>query len=182
MEHPERYQGLKFFKPLSRLLGELRERHAHPNRTLHYDEYLILLLLAYYNPVLQSLRGLRKAAGLPWTERNLGLHRTSLGSLSEASHVFDPDGLRRIFLELAGQAQALDAPPRPQGLPEDLRLLAADASLWKLLPRMARVVRRTAHPRPQRRPERTLRLRRVARSPRRRGLHRRRDRRTARPA
>lgn len=140
MEHPERYQGLKFFKPLSRLLGELRERHAHPNRTLHYDEYLILLLLAYYNPVLQSLRGLRKAAGLPWTERNLGLHRTSLGSLSEASHVFDPDGLRRIFLELAGQAQALDAPPRPQGLPEDLRLLAADASLWKLLPRMARAL------------------------------------------
>ncbi len=131
-------QGLKFFKPMQTILGELRGHCAHPNRSLHFDEYLTLLLLSFYNPTLQSLRGLIKCSGSHLAERNLGLHHTSLGSLSEASHVFDPEPLRRIFLDLAGKAVAADAPPRPRGLPDDLKLLAADASLWKLLPRMAR--------------------------------------------
>jgi hypothetical protein len=123
---------------MQKLLGELRRHCAHPNRSLHFDEYLTLLLLSFYNPALQSLRGLITCAGTHLAERNLGLHHTSLGSLSEASQVFDPELLRRIFLDLAGQAMAADAPPRPRGLPDDLKLLAADATLWKLLPRMAR--------------------------------------------
>lgn len=137
-EENSKLQGLKFFKPMQKLLGELRQHCAHPNRSLHFDEYLALLLLSFYNPALQSLRGLIKCSDAHLAERNLGLHHTSLGSLSEASHVFDPELLRRIFLDLAGQAVAADAPPRPRGLPDDLKLLAADASLWKLLPRMAR--------------------------------------------
>lgn len=131
-------QGLKFFKPLCKFLEELRQHHPHSNRSLHFDEYLTLLLLTYYNPAMQSLRGMVKLSDSFPHDRNLGLHHTSLGSLSEASHVFSPEPLRRIFLHLSEQASAADAPRRPQGLPEDLKLLAADATLWKLLPRMAR--------------------------------------------
>lgn len=131
-------QGLRFFRPIQNLLGELRAHCPHHNRSLHYDEYLVLLLLSFYNPALQSLRGLIQCSDAPLAERNLGLHHTSLGSLSEASRVFDPELLRRIFLDLAVQASAADAPPRPQGVPADLKVLAADATLWRLLPRMAR--------------------------------------------
>jgi Transposase DDE domain len=131
-------QGLRFFRPICGLLGELRKHCPHHNRTLHFDEYLVLLLLSFYNPSLKSLRGLVKCSDTPLAERNLGLHHTSLGSLSEASQVFDPGLLRHMFIELAGQALAADATPRPKGFPADLKILAADATLWRLLPRMAR--------------------------------------------
>ena len=54
--------GLKFFS--QHLLGALDKLHAHhddPKRVLHYDQYLCLLLLSYYNPVLSSLRALQAA-------------------------------------------------------------------------------------------------------------------------
>lgn len=130
-------RGKKFFRPLLRFLNELRAHRDHPNRELHFDQYLILLLLAYFNPSIRSLRGMVKASDAELNERNFGLQHTSLGSLSEASQVFDSEPLRRIFLELAGEASATDA-PRLRGFPEGLELLAVDASLWKLLPRMAR--------------------------------------------
>jgi hypothetical protein len=135
---PNQLKGLKFFGPIRHCLDELRAHHNHFNRCLTFDEYFALLLLAFFNPAIESLRGLVRISSTPLAERNLGLHHTSLGSLSEASHLFDPELLRRIFLELVGSASALDAPPRPAGVPDDLRVLAADATLWKLLPRMCR--------------------------------------------
>jgi hypothetical protein len=131
-------QGLKYFKALLHGLDQLRARHDHFNRTLFYDEYLLLLLLAYYNPSIKSLRGLVQLSDSPSVERNLGLHHTSLGSLSAASKLFDPTLLHKIFVELAATASAKDGPRRPAGTPSDLRVVAADASLFKMLPRMCR--------------------------------------------
>ena len=134
---PAQLDGLKFFKPVQRFFDELRRFKAHPNRSHFLDDHLVLLLLAYFNP---AISGLRQLITLPEHRHvgNLGLHHTSLGSFSEASSVFDPEPLRRMFLELSDEAQALNGPARPQGLPADLKILAADATLWKLLPRMAR--------------------------------------------
>src|SRR6266404_946011 len=101
---PASVEGLKFFQPVQRFLDELHRHQDHPNRNLFLDDYLILLILAYYNPIISGLRQLvllpqhRQLAG------NLGLHRTSLGSFSEASSSFDPELLRNIFLELSDQA------------------------------------------------------------------------------
>ena len=61
---------------------------------------------------------------------------TSLGSLSEASQVFDPELLHGIFKDLAGKAAATDAPSRPKGFPADLDLIATDGSVFEALPRM----------------------------------------------
>lgn len=128
--------GLKFFEPLRRFRDELHRQKEHPNRNLHLDEHLLLLLLAYFNPAITGLRQLVKLPELPVVDRNLGLQHTSLGSFSEASSVFDPEPLRRIFLELSQEARVENGPRRPQGLPADLCILAADATLWQLLPRM----------------------------------------------
>src|SRR5581483_10181473 len=128
--------GLKFFKPLQRFMDELHGLKSHPNRNLHVDEYLGLMLLAYFNPAISGLRQLVKLPDYPIVDRNLGLQHTSLGSFSEASSVFDPEPLRRIFLELGEQACASDGPTRPKSLPAEIRVLVSDASLWKLLPRM----------------------------------------------
>ena len=135
-EVPKQLGGLNFFQPIQRFRDELHQHHAQPNRNLNLDDYLVLLLLAYFNP---AITGLRQLILLPRDARlcgNLGLQHTSLGSFSEASSVFDPEPLRNIFRELSDQAKAFNGPQRPQGLPAELKILAADATLWKLLPRM----------------------------------------------
>ena len=128
--------GLKYFKPIQKLLQELHGQCSHPNRLLHYDEYVALLLLYFFNPVLRSLRDIQKISDLKSIAAQFGVHRASLGSLSEASHVFDPCALRAIFLELADQAAVLNGPPRPTGVPSDLAILAADGTLLDALPKM----------------------------------------------
>jgi len=129
--------GFKYFRHLDELISTL---HAHadcPNRKLHYDQYVTLILLYFFNPVLTSLRGIQQASALPKVQQKLGLGRASLGSLSESARVFDPALLEAIVQDLAGQAQAGDAPARPEGLDEALEIIARDGSLLPALPKMA---------------------------------------------
>jgi len=129
-------RGMKFFKPIRRLLERLRPEAPDPNRKLHFDHYTCLLLLYFFTPTLQSLRDIQRASDLESVARKLGIRRASLGSLSEASRVFDPELLKAICFELAQQAGAADAVPRPTGVPDDLACIAADGSLLDALPKM----------------------------------------------
>lgn len=129
-------RGLKFFKPVRALLERLHGESAHPNRELHFDEYISLLLLYYFNPIVSSLRDIQAVSDLDAIAKRFGVRRASLGSLSEASHVFDPEPLRAIFQELAGEAQACNGPKRPRGVPDDLAILGVDGTLLDALPRM----------------------------------------------
>jgi hypothetical protein len=130
-------EGLKFFPLIRRLLEPLHAHAECPNRKLHYDEYACALMLYFLNPVLTSLRSIQQASTLRNVKKKLGIKRTSLGSLSEASHVFDPNLLCEVVRELAGRAAAQDSPKRPQGLKRDWELVAVDGSLIDALPRMA---------------------------------------------
>ena len=129
-------RGLKFFKPVRALLERLHGAAAHPNRELHFDEYICLLLLSYFNPLVSSLRDIQAVSDHDVIAKRFGVRRASLGSLSEASQVFDPDALRAIFQELSDQAQARNAPERPRGVPDDLAILGVDGTLLDALPRM----------------------------------------------
>jgi hypothetical protein len=93
-----------------------------------------LLLLFFFNPIVKSLRGIQQASVLAKVQRLLGCERAALGSLSEASRVFDPQLLRDIIGTLAAQAL-----PLAQGKEaEALRgLTAVDGSLLPALPKMA---------------------------------------------
>jgi len=129
-------QGLKYFKLIRDLLERLHGHKDCPNRKLHYDEYASLLMLYFLNPVLTGLRSIQQASGLRNVQNKMGVNRASLGSLSEAQHVFDPALLGEIFQELAEQTVAADAAKRPQGLAEELDVVAYDGTLLKALPRM----------------------------------------------
>src|SRR6266852_848542 len=111
---PSDLVGFKYFPQLRGLLEKLHGHRDHPNRQLHFDEYTALLLLYFFNPVVTSLRGIQFASTLEKVQKQLGVQRSSLGSLSEAAQVFDPDLLRDLFVSLAEQAVASDALPRPK--------------------------------------------------------------------
>lgn len=100
----EQIQGLKYLKLLLPLLGELHEvgcaRDKAGNRKLHYDQYCLLVLLFLFSPVVRSLRALQQASELKKVQRKLGVGRTSLGSFSEATDVFDPERLTGIIGQL----------------------------------------------------------------------------------
>ena len=100
--------GYKYYEQLLPLLKSLHTdataRDKAGNRQLFYDQYVSLLLLAFFNPIMTSLRGLQQAAGLDKVQRRLGVKRASLGALSAAAADFDPALLRAIVHELAGRA------------------------------------------------------------------------------
>ena len=105
----EDIQGLKYFRKLWPLFERLHEvgcqRDKAGNRQLHMDQYCALVLLFLFNPCVRTLRALQQASELRNVQRKLGCSRASLGSLSEATDVFDPERLREIIGELAKEVQ-----------------------------------------------------------------------------
>jgi Transposase DDE domain len=103
--------GLKYFRKLWPLFERLRDvgcqRDKAGNRELFMDQYCALVLLFLFNPCLRSLRALQQASELKNVQRKLRCRRASLGSLSEATDVFDPERLREIIGSLAAQVEPL---------------------------------------------------------------------------
>jgi hypothetical protein len=130
--------GFKYFKKVLRLLDRLHDagcaRDRAHNRQLHCDQYTTLILLHLFNPILSSLRGMQQASELKKVQRKLKVPRSSLGSLSEASRVFDSDLLIGLIGELADQLQPLDH----DGRLDDVRgiLTLIDGTTLSVLPRL----------------------------------------------
>ncbi len=122
---------LRSFKPL------LKRLHGHAdcfNRKLHYDQYVSLTLLYFFNPILTALRSIQQASTLKNVQDKLGTKRTSLGSISAAGRIFDPELLTPIISELASQVGSLNMDKRLQAL--DMTVVAVDGTLLKALPKM----------------------------------------------
>src|SRR5271156_6772602 len=102
-------QGLKYLDQLDALLKPLHDvgckRDKAHNRELHYDQYCMLILLYLFNPAVKGLRSLQETSALKNVQKRLGCSRSSLGSLSEAVAVFEPERLKHIIGELGGRLQ-----------------------------------------------------------------------------
>ena len=130
--------GLKYFDQIAPLLRRLHDdacdRDTAGNRTLHYDQYCMLMLLYFFNPIVTSLRGLQQASELKNVQAKLGCARASLGSLSESTTVFDAERLKDIIGELGQQLQPLALDKRLQNIDHTITLV--DGSLIAALPRI----------------------------------------------
>ena len=131
-------QGLKYLDKLLPLFDRLHDvgcqRDKAGNRKLHFDHYCALILLFLLNPVLRSFRGLQAASLLEQVRRKVGCPRTSLGSLSEAVEIFEPQRLEVIIAELWAEA------PPSRGVGKDYVrrvLTAVDGSVVKTLASLA---------------------------------------------
>jgi hypothetical protein len=85
---PRRLGHLKKLRHLLPLLASLRDdgcgRDAAGNRDLHFDEYVTLVLLYLFNPMIDSVRTLQRATAVDKLAEQLGVKRFSLGSFSES--------------------------------------------------------------------------------------------------
>jgi hypothetical protein len=113
---PRQFRGIKKLRRLLPLLSSLRDsgcaRDAAGNRDLHFDQYVTLVLLYLFNPLIDSVRTLRRAAAVERLAEQLGVGRFSLGSFSESCRVFEPQKLKAVVAQLAGQLRPLAADPR----------------------------------------------------------------------
>jgi len=119
--------GFKYFQTILPLLDRLHDdgcaRDKAHNRRLHYDQYTALFLLFFFNPILTSMRGLVEASKLEKVRKKLGVLPTSLGSLSEAASVFDPDLMQGIVSELGSRLTPIKHDSRLDQVPGILTLV-----------------------------------------------------------
>ena len=132
-------QGFKYFKAISGMLESLHKAGCQydlaGNRKLHMDQYMSLLLLHMFNPICTSLRSLQQASELKKVQKKLGVPRASLGSLSEASTVFDSQRMLEIIEQLGEQLEPVAQHDKLKDLPGILT--AVDGTLLKGLPKIA---------------------------------------------
>jgi len=132
-------QGFKYFKVISKMLESLADagcdRDRAGNRILYMDQYISLLLLYMFNPICTSLRSLQQASELKKVQKKLGVPRASLGSLSEASTVFDSRNMLQIIEQLGEQLKPIAHHEKLKDLPGILT--AVDGTLLKCLPKIA---------------------------------------------
>lgn len=137
---PSDLKDLRKLGHIARLLEPLHEigaaRDKAGNRSLHMDEYCLLVLMWIFNPVIDSMRGMQQASELDIVRKRLGVGRASLGSLSESVTVFDPEPLAQIAAELGDKL--------PDRSPEKFKninkkITAVDGSVFKILAQVGRL-------------------------------------------
>jgi hypothetical protein len=138
--------GFRYLKQFGHLFDSLHscgtEGDTAGNRRLHYDQYASLILLYFFSPALTSLRGLQQASAAAKVQHATGGGRVSLGSLSEAAGVFDPELLRPILADLAEKAVPVVTGKEAEAL---RGLCAVDGTFFRALPRMAWALWRDGH-------------------------------------
>lgn len=117
---------------LERLHDDACLRDKSNNRTLHYDQYCMLILLHLFNPAITSLRAIAQASALDKVKKKLGCSRASLGSLNEASRVFDASRLEGIIHELGLQLDSFSRNAKLADLQQTITLV--DGTLVAALP------------------------------------------------
>lgn len=76
---------LRGFKQLGHVAGLLQAVHQEGcsrdkagNRELHFDDYVLLVLLFLFNPMIDSMLQLQRMADLETVQKKLGIRRFSL--------------------------------------------------------------------------------------------------------
>lgn len=121
--------GGKYIRCLEAHLARLRAAHAHPNRTLFFDDVAIAYLLAFFSPAIRSLRTLEDFSQTAPMRQQTSVDRIPRSTLSDANKVFDPTLLEPIIEDLRARVPDLQRTDAKLG---DLtrRVRAVDSSLF----------------------------------------------------
>jgi len=141
----EKLSGFKLVKHFKKLISEKLEKRSpaevhpselDPKRQLFAEDYFLLLLFALYNPIVNTMRGIVASSRYHKVQELLDCDYVSLGSFSEAQHVFDPELLRGLFKELS---QKVPFKPKRNDARLEVfiqKMIAVDGTFFDALPRM----------------------------------------------
>jgi hypothetical protein len=121
---------LGHFKQLRQVAGLLSFLHESGcardragNRDLHFDDYVLLVLLWMFNPMIDSLATLQRVADAELVQRRLNIKRFSMGSFSESCRVFAPAMLQQVVEQLAGRMHPVGRQAMFKDLPGVIELV-----------------------------------------------------------
>ena len=103
-----------------------------PKRLLTEHDYLKSFLFAQFNPVIDSMRGLCAASNLDKVQESVCTRPISLGSFSEAQHVFNETLVERVFTDLLKKDPDVFNGPGSR----HARALLIDSTVLRAVPRM----------------------------------------------
>lgn len=109
--------GLPKLRFIEQLLDHLRAADPHPNRKLYFDDLFIALLLAFYNPVARSLRGVEDASQMPGINQHLDIEAIRRSTASDALAAFDP----KLLMPLIEHLRERVSPRQMDQVHDDLR-------------------------------------------------------------
>jgi len=134
---------LGHFKRLRKVAGMLSflhdngcDRDKAANRELHFDDYVLLMLLWMFNPAIDSMRALQRVANMEQVQKKLKIKPFSLGSFSESCRQFEPSMLKGVVQQLAGEMTPIARQEMFKKLPGIVELV--DGTLLKTLRTMAK--------------------------------------------
>lgn len=124
----EELQGFRRLGKVAEMLRHLHQtgcdRDKARNRELHFDDYVLLMLLAMFNPAIETLRSLQMISDLEEVRERLGIRRRfSLGSFSESCRVFEPQQLDEIIAQLWQRIPPRQRPEMFNDLPGQITLV-----------------------------------------------------------
>ena len=138
----EQLRGIKQLRHVAKLLARLHEagcdRDKADNRELHFDDYVMLILLYLFNPTIESIALLQGVAELPGFQKRLGVRRFSAGSFSESCRVFEPAMLQDVVDQLAKGLLPIERDELLKQLPGKLTLV--DSSVLRTLCTVAEAI------------------------------------------
>ena len=133
------FDSLAGLRTLGRVQALFEHLHDHAtdrdkakNRTLHFDQLASLLMIGLFNPIARSLRALSQISDLRHVRKRFGVAHASLGSLSEAARLFDPQLLQGVIAQLVEQQPDLADNPELNALRHPLSVV--DGTLLNALP------------------------------------------------
>jgi len=104
---------------------------SHGNAKLELIDVLIVLLAAFYNPMMQSQRLLDALSSQEWMQERTGLERIPRSTLSDALARFDPEQLKPLIGDLCKKVGKLDR-KNPDLARLTKQVIAADGTYFNL--------------------------------------------------
>ena len=113
---PETIIGRKYVRMIQDFARTLRPVDAHGNRTAFLDDVFIVYLLAFFNPLIRSLRTLDDFSQCRQAQAHISVPRLPRSTLSDLNQVADPDLLLPLLRKLQAELPAA-------AMPDDLAVL-----------------------------------------------------------
>jgi hypothetical protein len=87
----------------------LRDENAHGNRQLFLDDVFVAYLLAFFNPVVRSLRTVEDLSKTRQAQKHISIDKVCKSTLSDFNRLIDPERLVPIIHALRGQLSRKNA-------------------------------------------------------------------------